>query len=224
MSRDLRPQLNQIRHWVRTGRTDAWIASQLDVSPGDLRDFRNSFSDDPELDEAPVIDGPTVLDAEGHPITDDETLRATEVALAQVSDSLIRELAEKPELLHELHWRKFEELVAELLSRDGFDVSLTSASHDRGVDIYAVRHEAFGHALYLVECKRHSPERPVGPGVVRHLYGAVERERATQGLLATTSTFTSGAMSEQREVAFRMSLHDFSAIGDWLRRIRDTKA
>ena len=29
--RSLRPQLNQIRTWVRQGRTDAWIAHQLEV-------------------------------------------------------------------------------------------------------------------------------------------------------------------------------------------------
>jgi hypothetical protein len=32
--RSLKPQLNQIRTWVRQGRTDAWIAHQLDVSVG----------------------------------------------------------------------------------------------------------------------------------------------------------------------------------------------
>ena len=38
--RSLRPQLNQIRAWVRQGRTDAWIAHQLEVSASELRDFR----------------------------------------------------------------------------------------------------------------------------------------------------------------------------------------
>src|SRR5258707_15545483 len=36
----LRPQLNQIRAWVRQGRTDAWIAHQLGVPASQLRDFR----------------------------------------------------------------------------------------------------------------------------------------------------------------------------------------
>jgi hypothetical protein len=38
--KSLRPQLNQIRAWVRQGRTDAWIAHQLEVSASQLRDFR----------------------------------------------------------------------------------------------------------------------------------------------------------------------------------------
>lgn len=38
--KSLRAQLNQIRAWVREGRTDAWIAHQLDVPASELRDFR----------------------------------------------------------------------------------------------------------------------------------------------------------------------------------------
>jgi hypothetical protein len=38
--RSLRPQLNQIRAWVRQGRTDAWIAHQLEVSASELHEFR----------------------------------------------------------------------------------------------------------------------------------------------------------------------------------------
>ena len=36
----LKPQLNQIRTWVRQGRTDAWIAHQLDVSVKDISSFK----------------------------------------------------------------------------------------------------------------------------------------------------------------------------------------
>jgi small subunit ribosomal protein S9 len=39
--KSLRPQLNQIRAWVRQGRTDAWIAHQLGVPASQLRDFRH---------------------------------------------------------------------------------------------------------------------------------------------------------------------------------------
>jgi hypothetical protein len=40
MAKPLRSQLNQIRAWVRQGRTDAWIAHQLEVSTSELREFR----------------------------------------------------------------------------------------------------------------------------------------------------------------------------------------
>ena len=38
--RSLRPQLNQIRGWVRQGRTDAWIAHQLEVTVQQIHSFK----------------------------------------------------------------------------------------------------------------------------------------------------------------------------------------
>jgi hypothetical protein len=46
--RSLKPQLNQIRTWVRQGRTDAWIAHQLDVSVSDIRGFKREHGLAPE--------------------------------------------------------------------------------------------------------------------------------------------------------------------------------
>lgn len=47
-----RSQLNQIRAWVREGRTDAWIAHQLEISASDLREFRrrHDLTPDSEAD------------------------------------------------------------------------------------------------------------------------------------------------------------------------------
>ena len=49
--RSLKPQLNQIRTWVRQGRTDAWIAHQLDASVGDIRSFKREHELAPEATE-----------------------------------------------------------------------------------------------------------------------------------------------------------------------------
>ena len=38
--RSLRPELNRIRAWVRQGRTDAWIAHQLDVTVQQIQGFK----------------------------------------------------------------------------------------------------------------------------------------------------------------------------------------
>jgi hypothetical protein len=38
--RSLRPHLNQIRGWVRQGRTDAWIAHQLEVTVQQIETFK----------------------------------------------------------------------------------------------------------------------------------------------------------------------------------------
>lgn len=72
--RSLKPQLNQIRTWVRQGRTDAWIAHQLDVSVGDIRSFKREH----ELAAAEAVEGEVfVPGAEA----DEPDLRAEDDAL-----------------------------------------------------------------------------------------------------------------------------------------------
>jgi hypothetical protein len=56
--RSLRPHLNQIRTWVRQGRTDAWIAHQLEVTGPEIAEFKTkndlaAGSDDPLTAVAP---------------------------------------------------------------------------------------------------------------------------------------------------------------------------
>src|ERR1700755_2984281 len=46
--RSLRPHLNQIRTWVRQGRTDAWIAHQLDVAARDITSFKREHDVAPD--------------------------------------------------------------------------------------------------------------------------------------------------------------------------------
>jgi hypothetical protein len=50
--KSLRSQLNQIRAWVRQGRTEAWIAHQLEVSASELRDFIRRHELEAEGEEA----------------------------------------------------------------------------------------------------------------------------------------------------------------------------
>ncbi len=56
--RSLKPQLNQIRAWVRQGRTDAWIAHQLEVSTSQLQEFRKQNG----LDAESIGDSPAEVD------------------------------------------------------------------------------------------------------------------------------------------------------------------
>jgi len=54
--RSLRPQLNQIRAWVQQGRTDAWIAHQLDISASELSEFRRQHDLNPDADTDTAAD------------------------------------------------------------------------------------------------------------------------------------------------------------------------
>jgi hypothetical protein len=54
----LRSQLNQIRLWLRQGRTDAWIAHKLDISVGELESFKRDhrLTGDPPPAPAPEVE------------------------------------------------------------------------------------------------------------------------------------------------------------------------
>ena len=54
--RSLRPQLNQIRGWVRQGRTDAWIAHQLEVTVQQIQAFKREQGLEPDEDDAAVVE------------------------------------------------------------------------------------------------------------------------------------------------------------------------
>ena len=59
--RSLRPQLNQIRAWVRQGRTDAWIAHQLEVTVQQIEAFKreNDLAPDGEATASAGAGGAT---------------------------------------------------------------------------------------------------------------------------------------------------------------------
>ena len=75
--RSLRPHLNQIRGWVRQGRTDAWIAHQLEVTVQQIEAFKreNDLVPDGEAD------GALVPGAGGGDFDDEIDLRAEDDAL-----------------------------------------------------------------------------------------------------------------------------------------------
>src|SRR3954462_3098807 len=75
--RSLRPHLNQIRGWVRQGRTDAWIAHQLEVTVQQIEAFKreNDLVPDGETEGAPVPG------AGGGDFDDEIDLRAEDDAL-----------------------------------------------------------------------------------------------------------------------------------------------
>jgi hypothetical protein len=60
----LRSQLNQIRAWVRQGRTDAWIAHQLDISAAELSEFRRRHALAPGEEDAGDLELRDEIEAE----------------------------------------------------------------------------------------------------------------------------------------------------------------
>jgi hypothetical protein len=92
--KSLRPHLNQIRTWVRQGRTDAWIAHQLDVSAPEIAQFKrqNDLMSDEELAEGtPPADYEEEVDLRA----EDDALIAAELEAAEIEAERAREEAER---------------------------------------------------------------------------------------------------------------------------------
>lgn len=138
-------------------------------------------------------------------------------------DDLITQLSRDPRLLHQLTPRRFEELIAEKLRREGLETHLTPERKDGGFDVLAVAQTPVGKHLYLVECKRYAPGRPVGVELVRALYGVVQQRNATAGLVVTTSGFTRGALEFQGSRKWQLDLQSYQDLVSWLNKHRIEK-
>jgi hypothetical protein len=88
--RSLKPQLNQIRTWVHQGRTNAWIAHQLEVSVKDIDAFKR---------EHELVPAEQLEDASADPfsprVEEEPDLRAEDDAL--VAAALDAEPEDEPE-------------------------------------------------------------------------------------------------------------------------------
>jgi hypothetical protein len=79
--RSLRPQLNKIREWVRQGRTDAWIAHQLEVTVQQIEAFKKDNDLLPEGESAPGPDFDDEIDLRA----EDDALIAAELEAAEAA-------------------------------------------------------------------------------------------------------------------------------------------
>jgi hypothetical protein len=79
--KSLRPHLNQIRAWVRQGRTDAWVAHQLEVTVRDIEQFKrqNELVSDDDPSEGTTGDYPEEIDLRA----EDDALIAAELEAAE---------------------------------------------------------------------------------------------------------------------------------------------
>lgn len=160
---------------------------------------------------------PGILGPDGRPLNqNDRDYNRIVTDVKNTNTEILERLKQDPEFAWQLPPRKFEEIVADILDHQGYDIELTPASGDGGFDIYAAKKEGLGRFLYLVECKRYKPPNKVGVEVVRSLHGVVQKSQATAGAVVSTSFFTKGAKEFQQDLSHRMHLHDFLVLQSWI--------
>ena len=91
---------------------------------------------------------------------------------------------------------EFEHLVLETYRRLGWKAEPTRASGDQGVDGFLRR----DGKTFVLQCKKFAKTR-VGSPVLRDLLGTIVKEKASGGILVTTSSFTEEAIAWAGEAA-----------------------
>ena len=138
-----------------------------------------------------------------------------------LNDQLVSYFLQNPKHLRSMDSRNFEELIAELLSSFGYTVELTQATRDNGRDIIALGNEKIAKTKYLIECKRYAESNKVGIQPVRSLHGVVNDERATKGIIVTTSSFTKPATEFLERNKWTLEGRAFDGVLDWLREYQN---
>lgn len=139
-------------------------------------------------------------------------------SIITINTKLADKFRRNPELLRTIDPIRFEELVAELFEEDGYRVVLTPPRADGGKDLYVLKSDDKLQASFLVECKRYVPPNKVGVEVARQLYGLVQHESQSGGIIVTTSYFTRGAREFAATVPYQLFLRDFDDLQSWLQK------
>ena len=95
-------------------------------------------------------------------------------------------LDQRPNLM-ELTPSEFESLISNLFQKMGLETRLTQASRDGGVDCVAYDPRPIFGGKVVIQAKRY--KHTVGVSAVRDLFGTVQNEGASKGILVTTSGY-----------------------------------
>ena len=89
--------------------------------------------------------------------------------------------------LMELTPKEFEALITNLFEKMGLETRLTQPSRDGGVDCVAYDSRPIFGGKVVIQAKRY--KNTVGVSAVRDLFGTMQNEGATKGILVTTSGY-----------------------------------
>lgn len=99
---------------------------------------------------------------------------------------VISDIDRRPNLV-ELSPKEFEHFIQNLFTRMGFDTKIYKADGDGGVDCVAYDPNPITGGKFIIQAKLYT--KTVQPTAVRDLYGTVQHEGATKGILITTTGY-----------------------------------
>jgi hypothetical protein len=190
----------------------------LEAAEAALGDFRSllTFNENKSYDATNVIPENFFTAIESFKVVPSAEESSTLIERVQfIPVELMEQLRRFPGRLYSLSPREFEEVIAELFTAFRFNVDLTARTRDGGRDIIAVSNDIV-NVKYIIECKRYAECSAVGVHFVRALHGVTIDEKATKGILATTSHLTRPASDYIRRNRWVLEGKDFEGLVEWL--------
>jgi restriction system protein len=159
-----------------------------------LRATRQQFTqlvlDEPKFNPVQCVRRYFFADISPHP---DELIPVEPVMPYSMADpriidpvDVISDIDKRPNLL-ELTPKDFESFIQNLFTKMGFDTKLYQASGDGGIDCVAYDPHPITGGKFIVQAKLYT--HTVQPTHVRDLWGTVQHEGATKGIMITTSGY-----------------------------------
>lgn len=142
------------------------------------------------------------------------------ITILPANDKIFAYLAEHPEEIYRnLSPREFEEFMAQLYNKLGYNVELTQTTRDGGKDIILRKPDILDDMVYYVECKRYKEKNKVGLDVVQRLTGIIETDKVNGGIIATTSYLSPIAERwiKENNLNCRIQMHNFNIIQNMLK-------
>lgn len=143
-----------------------------------------------QLDAVTCINKHFAANVSPHP---EELVSVTPVMSFDMADpriidpvDVLSEIDRRPNLI-DLSAKDFEHFVQNLFTRMGFDTKVYKADGDGGVDCVAYDPNPITGGKFIIQAKRYT--KTVQPTAVRDLYGTVQHEGATKGILITTTGY-----------------------------------
>ena len=143
------------------------------------------------------------------------------IARLSPSFALIAKLLEGGISLNNLTWREFEEFVADLLQKDGYNVELGPGRKDGGVDIIAIKElDPIGKVMSVWQAKKLKASNKVDLKVIRELSDARNESKASKGIIVTSTFLTSNALERVRRDQYILGKVDRDDLYQWMQRLK----
>lgn len=130
---------------------------------------------------------------------------------------LAADLLNKGQLLSELPWRYFEELIGALLESEAWTVTVTQGTRDGGIDVIATKEDSVLGTLRSVwQAKKYKASNKVKLHEVRELSAIRDDNKATKAFVVTTSSLTRDAIAWVKRDLYRLGYKEHDQIKKWL--------